>query len=83
MKGLMMSIDALQPKWQLEESLIGTNPGLGFRPSSHDVDQGSLIWYNSANQSDVSYWVNRIDEFLEGLFRSNANVLKIYVVSPL
>jgi sodium/potassium-transporting ATPase subunit beta len=73
MKGLMMTIDDWQPKWQLEESLIGTNPGLGFRPSSHDVDQGSLIWYDSSNQSDISYWANRIDEFLEEYTHTAAN----------
>lgn len=63
-----MTIDEFQPKWQLGESLIGTSPGMGFRPSSHDVDQGSLIWYDSSNQTDIAYWASQIDEFLEGLF---------------
>ncbi|KAG5675190.1 hypothetical protein PVAND_005114 [Polypedilum vanderplanki] len=64
MKGLMLTIDKHQPKWKLDESIIGTNPGLGFRPISHDVDQGSLIWYDSTNETQVEYWVERIDEFL-------------------
>lgn len=68
MKALMMTIDESFPKWQLDESLIGSNPGLGFRPSSHDVDQGSLIWYDTSDQAQISYWTERIDEFLEGLF---------------
>lgn len=64
MKGLLATMDQTSPKWMLGESLIGTNPGLGFRPIAHDVDQGSLIWYDSSNQTQVDYWVNRVEGFL-------------------
>lgn len=66
LKGLFLTIDLNEPKWKLSESLIGTNPGLGFRPIAHDVDQGSLIWYDSTNETQVDYWVDRVEDFLSG-----------------
>jgi len=68
-------MDATSPKWQLGESLIGTNPGLGFRPIAHDVDQGSLIWYDSSNKTQIEYWVERVDSFLNGNFIFQLNLL--------
>jgi sodium/potassium-transporting ATPase subunit beta len=70
MKGLLSTMDLTSPKWKLGESLIGTNPGLGFRPTAHDVDQGSLIWYDSSNQTQIEYWVERVDSFLNESTRS-------------
>lgn len=61
-----MTLNNESPKWQLGESLIGTNPGLGFRPMAHDVDQGSLIWYDSSNQTQINYWTNLLDDFMNG-----------------
>jgi len=66
LKVLMMTINEQSPKWTLQESLIGTNPGLGFRPMSKNVDQGSLIWYNGGNQSQIKYWTESLDDFLSG-----------------
>lgn len=57
----------------LGESLIGTNPGLGFRPMAHDVDQGSLIWYDVSNQTQINYWSNLLDEFMDGETYFNFN----------
>lgn len=65
MQGLFASLSDDFPKWQLDESLIGTNPGLGFRPISAETERGSLIWYNAANKKEVDYWVDTIDEFLQ------------------
>lgn len=65
MQGLFASLSDDFPTWQLEESLIGTNPGLGFRPISAETERGSLIWYNAAKKEDVDYWVDTIDEFLQ------------------
>ncbi|XP_046467296.1 sodium/potassium-transporting ATPase subunit beta-2-like isoform X2 [Neodiprion pinetum] len=39
--------------------------GLGFRPISDDINQGSLVWYNTSNSSDVKTWKKRIDKFLD------------------
>lgn len=64
MKGLLSTISDDHPKWQLEESLIGTNPGLGFRPMAEEVEQGSLIWYDVSNQTQIKSWSNILDGFL-------------------
>ena len=58
-----MHLDDKHPKYQLEDSIIGTNPGLGYRPLS-DVEEGSLIWFDAKNESSVKKWVDNIDAFL-------------------
>jgi sodium/potassium-transporting ATPase subunit beta len=60
----MYTLDENVPKWQLSESLIGTNPGLGFRPNAENVDQGSLIWYETTSKRQIRSWVKLVDEFL-------------------
>lgn len=60
----MYTLDESVPKWTLDASLIGTNPGLGFRPSADNVDQGSLIWFDNTNKRQIKYWVKRVDDFL-------------------
>lgn len=64
MQALLSTLTHEHPKWQLEESRIGTNPGLGFRPISNNTDQGSLIWYDTKNLSSIQPWTDLIDEFL-------------------
>ncbi|CAO1335749.1 unnamed protein product [Diamesa serratosioi] len=55
-----------KPKWELSESIIGTNPGLGFRPMPpEDNDQSTLIWYQYKNANNSDFWTNSLDEFLE------------------
>lgn len=66
MKGLLMTINDQSPKWILGESIIGTNPGLGFRPISDEVEQGSLIWYDASNQTQINYWTGILDRFMDG-----------------
>jgi sodium/potassium-transporting ATPase subunit beta len=73
MEAMMATIDEKEPKWKLEESIIGTNPGLGFRPISDDTDQGSLIWYDSTNQSQILHWTHNLDRFLEEYKKSHGN----------
>lgn len=60
----MYTLDESVPKWKLDASLIGTNPGLGFRPIADNVDQGSLIWFESTDKKQIKYWVKRVDDFL-------------------
>ncbi|XP_046735932.1 sodium/potassium-transporting ATPase subunit beta-2-like isoform X2 [Diprion similis] len=45
--------------------------GLGFRPISDDIDQGSLVWYNATNSSNVRTWKKRIDKFLDVYINSS------------
>ncbi|KAH8402509.1 hypothetical protein KR222_001206 [Zaprionus bogoriensis] len=64
MQGLLASVNDKHPKWQLEESLIGTNPGLGFRPLSEQTERGSVIGYNKKKTLEVEYWAGLLDSFL-------------------
>jgi len=73
MKALLMSVPEKMPKWILGESIIGTNPGLGFRPISEDVDQGSLIWYDASNNTQVSYWTKNLDGFMQEYSYGSSN----------
>lgn len=58
------------PKWQLEESLIGVNPGLGFRPQNPPsrIDS-ALISYKLASggesSSDHLHWTNDLNRYIE------------------
>lgn len=64
MKGLMSTIDERTPTWLLHESRIGNNPGLGFRPISKNLTQGSLIWFDSKNDTEVRSFTEWIFEFM-------------------
>lgn len=61
----MSSINDKEPKWILEESLIGVNPGLGFRPISEKSEDGALIWYNSQDQNSSRKWIELMDDFFK------------------
>lgn len=63
---LLKTLDEKKPKWTLDESRIGSNPGLGFRPSPKNISQGSLIWLDTKNYSTIQEYINSIDEFLNG-----------------
>ncbi|CAH0771660.1 unnamed protein product [Bemisia tabaci] len=59
------TIDYNKPKWQLDRSLIGTNPGLGFRPTPPDTHiDSTLIWYKR-QASNYALWVQKLDDFLQ------------------
>jgi len=73
MKGLLMSCPDNMPKWQLGESLIGSSPGVGFRPLPEDVDHGSLIWYDASNQTQVIHWKSLLDDFLHEYTLGSSN----------
>ncbi|XP_077300786.1 sodium/potassium-transporting ATPase subunit nervana 3 isoform X2 [Arctopsyche grandis] len=60
------TLDYRTPKWQLSESLIGSNPGLGFRPMPPESNvESTLIWYKASDEGNVNYWTNEIETFLE------------------
>lgn len=65
MQGLLATLDDREPRWQLDKSLIGTNPGLGFRPISNKTEDGSLIWFDKLNSTTSQKWITLIDNFLE------------------
>lgn len=69
MQGLFRTLSDSEPKWQLDKSLIGTNPGLGYRPQSEtETERGSIIQFDSKKNAEKEFWINLLNEFLEGTF---------------
>ncbi|CRK90570.1 CLUMA_CG004272, isoform A [Clunio marinus] len=59
------TLDENKPKWQLEDGLIGSNPGLGFRPMPPDSNvESTLVWFESDNPDNTAYWIGALNEFL-------------------
>lgn len=55
-----------RPKYELKESIIGTNPGLGFRPMPPESNvESTLIWYEKNNPENSKYWIEELEHFLE------------------
>lgn len=60
-----LTISDKHPKWRLDESLIGSNPGLGLRPSSpRKRVESALISYTEGPDGDFKHWVDNLNEFL-------------------
>ncbi|XP_058446793.1 sodium/potassium-transporting ATPase subunit beta-2-like [Malaya genurostris] len=64
MQGLLATLNHDYPKWQLDESLIGTSPGLSYRPMHSDYNSDPTLNYAAANRTDVKIWVDQLNEFL-------------------
>lgn len=61
------TLDPNAPKWQLDNSLIGSNPGLGFRPMPPSSNvESTLIWYKASDEGNFLHWTRELDKFLEG-----------------
>ncbi|CAO1378504.1 unnamed protein product [Diamesa serratosioi] len=59
------TLDENKPKWQLENGLIGNNPGLGFRPMPPESNvESTLVWFAAADDKNTKYWTEEIDTFL-------------------
>ncbi|XP_012259711.2 sodium/potassium-transporting ATPase subunit beta-2 [Athalia rosae] len=60
------TLDPRIPTWQLDRSIIGTNPGLGFRPMPpEDNVESTLIWYKGTDRSNYRHWAESLEKFLE------------------
>lgn len=54
------------PKWQLNDGLIGSNPGLGFRPMPPESNvESTLVWYKASSEENMKYWVDELDAQLK------------------
>ncbi|KAJ9595666.1 hypothetical protein L9F63_013132, partial [Diploptera punctata] len=65
MKGMLLTIDERRPTYLLDSSIIGSSPGLGFRPMTDISNPGALIWYQAANETNYMHWVRQLESFLE------------------
>lgn len=59
------TLDPRIPKWQLDRSIIGTNPGMGFRPMPEDNLESTLIWFQGSNRSNYEKWENNTKAYLD------------------
>lgn len=68
------TISDRKPKWLLDDSLIGTNPGLGFRPQNPpDRIDSALISYRLGPKSDYQHWINDLSNYIELSKRRDAS----------
>lgn len=65
MQGLLAVLNDQYPRYQLSDSIIGTNPGLGFRPFAEQVEKSGFIHFEANNETQTTYWIDRINDFLE------------------
>ncbi|PNF41573.1 Sodium/potassium-transporting ATPase subunit beta-2 [Cryptotermes secundus] len=60
------TLDPRIPTCKLSGSLIGTSPGLGFRPSPPVENvESTLIWYKGTALKQYQHWTNSLEKFLE------------------
>ncbi|KAK3927340.1 Sodium/potassium-transporting ATPase subunit beta-2 [Frankliniella fusca] len=60
------TLDPRIPKWQTDGSLIGTNPGLGFRPMPPFANvESTLITYRGTDAENYRFWKDSLVEFLK------------------
>lgn len=61
-----LTLNPRTPKHLTSESLIGTNPGLGFRPLPPKENVlSSLIWYQGTKNESFRFWTQSLIDFLE------------------
>nr|XP_036669497.1 sodium/potassium-transporting ATPase subunit beta-2 isoform X1 [Drosophila suzukii]XP_036669498.1 sodium/potassium-transporting ATPase subunit beta-2 isoform X1 [Drosophila suzukii] len=60
------TLDNEKPKWMLDNGLIGSNPGLGFRPMPPEANvESTLVWYEASKKDNYNYWVEETSRFLK------------------
>lgn len=74
---LHLTISEKYPKYQLEESLIGSNPGLSIRPRSpRERIESALISYHVGENGDFKHWSDDIESFLKDE-QASSNGIKV------
>ncbi|XP_058986058.1 sodium/potassium-transporting ATPase subunit beta-2 isoform X1 [Musca domestica] len=62
------TLEVDKPKWTLDNGLIGSNPGLGFRPMPPEANvESTLVWYESSRPDNYKYWVEETARFLKAV----------------
>jgi len=63
----LQTLEESRPKWIGDQGLIGSNPGVGFRPRP-DQDsnvESTLIWYKRGEGNDGSFWSKQLEDFIK------------------
>lgn len=65
------------PKWILDQSLIGKNPGLGFRPRNPPsrIDS-ALISFKAGPDGDYGHWIDDLSTYIERNTRKNGSFVE-------
>lgn len=81
MYGLLATLSPEFPTYQLDSSIIGSNPGLGYRPyaDGEGKEASSLVWYMASNQTNIKQWTSSLDNFLAGML---VKYLTYYFITP-
>jgi len=60
------TLDDKQPKWLNSNGIIGSNPGVGYRPKpADDRVESTLVQFRHGTDGTWKNWVDRLDSFLE------------------
>jgi len=67
------TLDADKPRWIGSASLIGSNPGVGFRPMPDQEKnaESTLIWLNEQKPERNEYWIDQLNLFFEKNYENN------------
>jgi len=58
------TLDEKEPTWKGEDGLIGSNPGLGFRPGPpYSNVESTLIWFRHGYLDHWEPWVQRLEDY--------------------
>ena len=61
------TVNDREPTWQTDKSVIGTNPGMGFRPRPEEKNiESTLIWFRAGTfNGNWQKWVERLEDFVK------------------
>lgn len=60
------TLEVDKPKWILNDGMIGSNPGLGFRPMPPEANvESTLVWYEASKPDNYKYWVEETERFMQ------------------
>lgn len=78
-----LTLNMDRPKYLMEDSLIGANPGLGFRPMP-DRDRNAdstLIWFTRQNPNDQVFWSKQLEKFVDEANTASSSGGSVYLQS--
>jgi len=61
------TLDKKEPRWLNKNSIIGDNPGVGFRPMPPSANiESTLVWFRHGDDNgNWEDWVERLEQFLQ------------------
>jgi len=66
------TLDENTPRWTMQSSLLGTNPGMGYRPLHPNPDYSVISFTN--NSDSIAMWRDATDAFLQPYYEKGDHV---------